>query len=119
MGATLVDFGMALPPAAGQGSFVGRAFADGNGNRAADAGEAGLSGVTVSILANGSVVNTAVTDANGFYSFAIVPPGVYTLRASSPGGYYPTTLATGELSVTAGQVQSVLFGFVSPGTGDW
>lgn len=117
MGATVVDFGLAQPPAAGQGSFVGRAFADDNGNGAADVGELGLSGVIIELLANGGgVVDTAVSDANGFYTFASVAPGVYTLQADAPGGYYPLTLSTGELSVAAGQVQSALFGFLGAGT---
>jgi len=116
MGATVVDFGMVQPPAAGQASFVGRAFDDANGNGAADAGEAGLGGVTIELLENGSVVNTAVSNADGFYSFASLLPGVYTLRASAPGGFYPATLATGDLSVAAGQVQSALFGFLGAGT---
>ncbi|MCB8985563.1 MAG: carboxypeptidase regulatory-like domain-containing protein [Ardenticatenaceae bacterium] len=116
MGAAVVDFGLAQPPAAGQGSLIGRAFADANGNGVADAGELGLSGVTIERLANGSVVDTAVSDGSGFYTFASVAPGVYTLRANAPGGYYPATLSSGELSVAAGQVQSALFGFVGAGS---
>lgn len=116
MGAAVVDFGLAQPPAAGQGSLVGRAFADANGNGAADVGELGLSGVTIELVANGGVVDTAVSDGSGFYSFASASPGVYTLRAAAPGGYYPLTLTTGELSLAAGQVQSALFGFVGAGT---
>ncbi|MCS7039663.1 MAG: hypothetical protein NZP34_08675, partial [Caldilineales bacterium] len=56
------------------GGIAGTVFFDGNGNGVRDAGEPGLSGVTVQVGAL-----TATTDANGAYVFGGLAPSTYTV----------------------------------------
>lgn len=51
------------------------------------------------VTIEGSYVSTATADATGFYSFASVPRGTYTVTATPPGGGCVGT-ATVELTVT-------------------
>ncbi len=76
------DFGY-QPPATGYSDIGDRVFADLNGNGAEDAGEPGIAGVSVSLLAdttNNGVPDTAIasilTDASGNYLFPALPNGV-------------------------------------------
>jgi hypothetical protein len=57
-----------------------KVWEDADGNGVLDAGEYGLSGVTVQLLRGGSVVGVVVTDADGFFTFVNVAPGTYTPR---------------------------------------
>ncbi|MBC1983753.1 SdrD B-like domain-containing protein [Listeria booriae] len=66
-------------------SFV---FEDTNKNGTKEAGEAGLPGATVQLHgADGSVVATQTTDANGQYDFKDVPVGTYYIVVTAPAGY--------------------------------
>ncbi len=76
------DFGY-QPPAVGHSDIGDRIFVDVNGNGAEDAGEPGIPGVSVTLLAdtdNNGIPDTPVantlTDANGNYLFPSVPDGV-------------------------------------------
>ena len=44
--------------------------------------ETGIAGVTVNLTQNGTSINSTVTDGDGNYTFADVPPGEYNLTAS-------------------------------------
>ena len=97
-----------------------RVWQDMNGNGIQDAGESGISGVTVDLYdAAGNLVATTATDANGDYSFA-VPPGAYAVQFVPASGWVftpagqggdpthdsdpvPGTGRTGLLTVTSGQ----------------
>jgi len=61
---------------------------DTNSDDNQDAGEPGVSGVTVSLLnSNGTgIIATAITDANGYYLFTNVPAGSYRVGFSLPPG---------------------------------
>ena len=75
-------------PAPTTGSVTGVVFSDANGNGARDAGEPGLSGVSVTV---GS--QTVVTDASGVYTASGVPAGsvsVDVVEASLPAGSVQT-----------------------------
>jgi len=51
-------------------------------------GDAPIAGVTITLKdANGVVVNTAVTDADGKYDFVGLPAGDYTVEQSQPSGF--------------------------------
>ena len=67
---------------------------DANNDGIQDPGETGVAGVTVNLLdANGNIVATAVTDANGDYEFT-VPPGTYQVefdQTTFPPGFVLTT----------------------------
>lgn len=90
------------------GMIFGQVFNDLNNNGVFDAGslESGIPNVTVYLDLNnsGSYVAgdpTAVTDSEGYYHFADVTPGSYTLRQIVPSGYTATP-ASLSVSVTAG-----------------
>ena len=79
---------------AGLSGFVYEDFsatAANNNNGAMDAGEAAIAGVTLTLTgtdANGAPVSrTAVTDANGAYSFGDLLQGTYTITETQPAGY--------------------------------
>ncbi len=91
------DFGYA-PQSGTIGDYLWR---DANGDGQQDPGESGLGGVTVYLCAvtvttcnNGNALQTAVTDASGFYAFTGVNATVYHVvqvdTATLPSGYTQT-----------------------------
>ena len=53
-----------------------------------DPNDPGLAGVTINLLdAQGNVLQTAQTDANGEYTFTHLPPGTYEVQMILPQGY--------------------------------
>jgi len=67
------------------------AWLDVNGNGIQDNGEPGLAGVHISLhKADGTLVETAVSDAGGQYLFTDVLPGTYYLQVTVPAGYMLT-----------------------------
>ena len=92
----------------------GTVFADANGNKKQDSGEAGLKGVTVYLDFNNngqldSFESKATTDSSGKYSF-VVPFGTYVVRQVTPGGYAQTT-APSSMTFAKGAVSGgLLFG---------
>ncbi len=60
----------------GKSKIQGYVYFDANNNGVMDPGEPGLAGWTVSISL-GTARSTAITDANGFYSFTNLDPGRY------------------------------------------
>ncbi len=82
------------------GTISGVKFLDANGNGARDAGEPGMSGVTIT-LAEGGLSRNAVTGTDGSFSFAGVPFGTYTLAETVPSGFQQTVPpAPGTLTAT-------------------
>ncbi|MEO7715843.1 MAG: SdrD B-like domain-containing protein [Capsulimonas sp.] len=79
------------------GSLSGVLYLDGNKNSGLDTGEPGLSGITVTLKdADGKIVATATSDANGAYAFTGITIGSYTVTA-------PDT-ASGDTLETAGSL---------------
>jgi serine-aspartate repeat-containing protein C/D/E len=78
------DFGE-LQPA----SISGRVYADLNNTATFDSTDTPLAGVTVKLYQHGceTIVATAVTDANGKYSFTNLAPGTYCVVEIQPAGY--------------------------------
>ncbi|MGC8951420.1 SdrD B-like domain-containing protein, partial [Chloroflexus sp.] len=80
------DAGLLLPASVGD-----RVWLDTNGNGVQDAGEPGITGVTVRLtgtdIDGNTVDRTIVTDANGTYRFDNVQPGTYTITVMPPDGY--------------------------------
>ncbi|HSN74326.1 MAG TPA: SdrD B-like domain-containing protein, partial [Anaerolineae bacterium] len=102
------------------GDFV---WNDADGDGVQDAGELGLAGVEVCVYESDGVtlVDCAVTDANGAYRIFGLPAGDYVVRtdpATYPAGFIPTTPP--ELDVTLGngvQYNNADFGLTPPGAG--
>ncbi len=72
---TTVDAGAWFP--LNLGNLV---FRDTNNNGVADAGEAGVGGVTVELLSGTTVVATTTTNGTGNYNFPDLTPGDYSVR---------------------------------------
>jgi hypothetical protein len=96
-----LDFGFFVPKVS-VGNYV---WADSDRDGIQDAGEPGISGVTLSITkADGSAVTnvfgaavtTTTTDANGAYVFENLPVGSYKVTVTSPAGYIATTALAGS-----------------------
>ncbi len=112
---TDVDFGYR-----GTASLGDRVWNDADGDGVQDAGEAGLTGVTVELLnGDGTVIATTTTGADGIYTFSNLLAGSYTVRVVSstlPAGSAPTfdldgtaTAHTAAVTVTGGQTRTVTF----------
>ncbi len=73
-----------------QATVGDRVWEDSNGNGVQDSGEAGIVGVKVDLKdANGNIVKTTTTGADGKYSFT-VDPGKYTVSVTAPTGMTAT-----------------------------
>jgi len=100
------------PPA---GSIAGLVWADTNADGRPDGGEAGLPNVRLSLFgeaAQSGLAEPAMawTDAAGQFAFAQVSPGAYRLTAELLAGYFATTPAEIDITVTAGMTAPALFG---------
>jgi serine-aspartate repeat-containing protein C/D/E len=101
-GVNLVDYDFCelLP-----GSIAGVVFADLDFDCIQDANESSLTGVRIDLLdANGDVVGTTLTDAQGRYSFGNLRPGNYAVREQQPEGYFNG----GQIAPTSGGDASVV-----------
>ena len=86
-----LDAGIVALPA----SLGDRVWHDANLNGVQDAGEAGISGVTVQLKnAAGGVIGSTVTDATGYYNFS-VDAGTYSVAVVAPPGYLSTAKDAG------------------------
>ncbi|MGD9723074.1 MAG: SdrD B-like domain-containing protein [Pirellulales bacterium] len=69
-------------------SISGRVHINTTGD-CADPANPPLAGVTIELLnATGQVIDTTVTNADGYYIFDALPPGTYTVHEIQPLGYY-------------------------------
>jgi protocatechuate 3,4-dioxygenase beta subunit len=125
---TTIDAGFYQPAALG--NFV---WNDTNANGIQDAGEPGISGVTVNLLnATGTVIATTTTSATGAYSFTNLAPGTYGVSFVTPVGYNVTPSNVGAndavdsdpvggavtgIVLTSGQTNNTIdAGFFQPGS---
>lgn len=78
-------------------SIGDRVWRDDDGDGEQDSGEVGLAGVTVELReASGTtVLASAVSDAHGFYEFANLAAGTYTVTSGQPASHVPTFDADG------------------------
>lgn len=73
-----------------------RVWVDTDNDGVQDAGETGISGVTVTLLdGGGNVLATTVTDANGNYLFTGLAAGTYAVRFTLPTGFIFSTKDAG------------------------
>ena len=73
-----------------------------NGNGILNDGEPGIAGWTVYLYRNGELVDTAVTDANGDYSFSVCAGGDYEVREAQPDGWNAITSPTFSFTAASG-----------------
>jgi len=89
------------------GSIGDQVWEDLNYNGIQDAGENGISGVTVKLLSNsGLLIGTTVTDTNGNYQFNNLTAGSYKLQVVAPSGYFTTKANVGADSSVDSNVDS-------------
>lgn len=88
---------------------AGYVYVDRNQNGLRDSGEEGIAGVTVRLEGQtntGHAISGEVTtDRFGFYQFAFLPPGTYSLFETQPDGYLDGAEQVGTLGGRAGQDQ--------------
>jgi protocatechuate 3,4-dioxygenase beta subunit len=94
------------------GNFV---WQDNNGNGIQDAGEPGISGVTVTLTYPNGSTATTTTDANGAYSFGSLPAGTYSVAFATPSGFTPTSSNQGaddnlDSDPVSGSVTNIVLG---------
>lgn len=88
-----LDAGLCMPMKVSLGDFV---WIDTDCDGLQDPGEPGLPNVTVNLLdANGNIIGTKQTDANGKYLFTNLDPGNYKVAFVLPAGYAFTMQGVG------------------------
>jgi len=82
-------------------------FVDANGNGIQDIGDTGISNVTVYLYtANGLLLDSTITDANGFYTFQDVSAGDYYLTFNVLDIYTPTISDTNDDNIDSDVTES-------------
>ena len=101
-------------------SISGTKFNDANGNGVFDAGETGVSGVTILLQGSSGQPASTTTDSSGNFSFTGLSPGTYTVSEVLPSGFTQTVPGgAGTISVTVAAGESrkgLLFGNQAGGT---
>jgi len=120
-----IDAGLTQTAPAGNAKLGDYVWFDSNANGVQDAGEFGVAGVTVTLYnSGGTAIATTTTDSKGYYLFANLAAGNYSVGFSNlPKGYSftpiwasdpsnatnsdvnPGTGKTGTITLTAGQAQ--------------
>lgn len=110
---TTVDFGLRRQPGNAVGDLV---FNDQNNNGRPDPGESGIPNVNITVRnPNGQIVDTTTTNNNGNFLFTGLPPGNYTLEATPPQNFTPTTPTSVPVNLTGAnaEIDNLDFGFAS------
>ena len=79
-------------------SVSGHVYHDANNNGVRENGETPIPGTTVILLdAGGTQIATTTTDSNGFYKFANLPAGTYSIHEVQPDGWIDGKDAAGTI----------------------
>lgn len=104
------------------GSISGTVHADLNGNCVFEPldGESPLAGVTLELLnEQGQVIESVLTDENGFYEFSNLDPGVYSVREFTPEGYLDGGAMPGTINgLSVGQSVNGILDGIELSSGD-
>lgn len=102
------------PPPPETGTVLAHKFEDTNENGIQDAGEADLSGWTMTLYyktrCKGDAVSSGATGPDGNVSFEGLTPGWYSVEEASDGEWMPTTPSCQRLLLESGQSKAVDFG---------
>ncbi|MDD3717414.1 MAG: SdrD B-like domain-containing protein [Actinomycetota bacterium] len=91
-------------------SVLGTKWLDLNANGAFDEGEAGLAGVAINLRdAEGDIIATTVSGADGSYAFTGLKAGDYTVEEIVGDGYVATAPVSVSFSLSAGEEKVVDF----------
>lgn len=86
-------------------SISGEVFLDANHSGTRDRQEAGVEGAVTTLYAeDGRLLQTKISDSEGYYVFDSVGEGVYQVRVQPPAGYLVIT--NGSVTVRIGEVQA-------------
>jgi hypothetical protein len=89
-------------------------FFDHDHDAAYTPGDTAISDIVITLKDAQNIIRGVVpTDARGLVTFSDLPAGVYTLWASMPVGYYPTTSYPVASNLGTGEQQSLQLGIVS------
>jgi hypothetical protein len=91
-------------------SLSGTVYNDANQNGIQDTGETGVSGATITLNTN----QTVITDSNGNYSFPGLADGTYTETLTLPNGYTATTTNPASISLSADITQNFGIALAGP-----
>ncbi|MBN2026610.1 MAG: carboxypeptidase regulatory-like domain-containing protein [Actinobacteria bacterium] len=92
------------------GAVLGTKWLDLTANGQADEGEEGLAGVTIRLLdAEGEVIASTVTAADGSYSFTGLEAGEYSVEEIVPDGYVATSPISVSFTLSAGEEMVIDF----------
>jgi SdrD B-like domain len=106
------NFGEAQPVC-----ISGKVFNDSNGNGNCNSGEAGISGVTLTLKdGNGNVLATTTSNSSGSYSFGNLLPGTYSVVESVPSGYTASGTDIGSAGASSSNNYSMSGISLSSGT---
>ncbi len=100
------------------GSITGMKFYDQNGNGRKDSNENGLQGWTIKLKGPHGFSATAVTDANGNYSFTNLGPGTYVVNEVQQTGWVQSTHNNQVVKLRSGKTVTVNIGNKHPGDGE-
>ena len=93
--ATGYNFGETLTPPPGTGAVTGTVWLDRDRDGILDAGETGVSNVTLDLVDDlNAIVGTTTTGPDGRYVFTNIAPGIYSVVEAQPLGYGSSTLNT-------------------------
>ncbi len=98
------------------GNLAGKVYADLNNNGVQDVGEAGVSGVTLTLT--GAASRTTTTGVDGSYAFDYLIAGTYAIAETQPASYFDGLETAGTLGGST-VVNDTVSGIVLPlnGTG--
>ncbi len=107
-------FGEDCVPQPQPAQLSGHVYFDHNCNCVFDTGDTPISGVTITLKdANGNVVGTTTTDANGFYSFTNLAPGSYRVEETQPPNLVDGCDHPGTTGGTVGPNQGIGTDFIT------
>ena len=87
------------------GSIRGTTYDDHNGNGIRDEGESGVAGWKVKLLRSVSVIDSAITNSSGEYTFSNLNAGTYTLKEEFQSGWiqtYPPSQGNHTITIISG-----------------